>query len=555
MKTNHGRQILYLLLLIVFSAFAAPRLASAATYYVSPAGSDSNPGTSGNPWQTLSYATSKMSGGDTLILKDGTYYGRKNKLLPPSGSPGNYTVIKAESDWKAVIDGNDELTEWEFPVYAYNKSYIRIEGLKVTNGAPAGAVVVHNSDHIKLLRLSLWNAVQPESWEATPLQVRGHSSDVLAEDIWITGTMRYGASIYRQPSDGVGPQRVILRRVVVRWDYSQSGWPKAGITVYGVVDGTMSDIPKDILLQNNIVIDTNPSENHCQNWGGYLLRGSMDNVTLQGNIALNLHGYSGNKCTGEGWMSGFNLSDGSNTTGNVTLVDNIAWDLSGASVFIPGGGNNTKEILIDRLSSGSNDADGYVGLHKGIEEWWNRTNVTVKNSLFYQNDNINDYKPGTGSTYTETFNCYYPSTIEPTNATNAITTDPGIKYITRVEDTSPCYGSGGSGSNRGATLLYRYGADNAGWGESGYNTLSAKSLWPWPNEDQIKKDFSTPNNPPAASLPNTNDPKRGFCADGKALYGGQVTLTSYIWEYLGNPCPLSICNYVKPSPPPSPVVY
>ena len=36
---------------------------------------------------------------------------------------------------------------------------------------------------------------------------------------------------------------------------------------------------------------------------------------------------------------------------------------------------------------------------------------------------------------------------------------------------------------------------------------------------------------------------RGFAADGNGLYGGPITLTSYIWEYLGNPCPADICNY------------
>ena len=35
----------------------------------------------------------------------------------------------------------------------------------------------------------------------------------------------------------------------------------------------------------------------------------------------------------------------------------------------------------------------------------------------------------------------------------------------------------------------------------------------------------------------------GFCADGTGLYGGNITLTSYIWEYLGNPCPQEICDY------------
>jgi len=42
--------------------------------------------------------------------------------------------------------------------------------------------------------------------------------------------------------------------------------------------------------------------------------------------------------------------------------------------------------------------------------------------------------------------------------------------------------------------------------------------------------------------------KRGFAGDGNGLYGGSITLTSYIWEYLGNPCPSDICNYLLAAP-------
>ena len=44
-----------------------------ATYYISPSGSDTTGnGTSGFPWATIRKGIGSMSGGDTLILKDGT---------------------------------------------------------------------------------------------------------------------------------------------------------------------------------------------------------------------------------------------------------------------------------------------------------------------------------------------------------------------------------------------------------------------------------------------------------------------------------------------------
>ena len=55
---------------------------------------------SGETYTNLQSALSALSGGDTLIIRDGTYTGATNVIdnahLPPSGSSGSYTVIMAE---------------------------------------------------------------------------------------------------------------------------------------------------------------------------------------------------------------------------------------------------------------------------------------------------------------------------------------------------------------------------------------------------------------------------------------------------------------------------
>ncbi|MFL6197992.1 MAG: right-handed parallel beta-helix repeat-containing protein [Thermoanaerobaculia bacterium] len=48
----------------------------AAAYYLSPAGSDSNPGTYEQPWLTLGKAAASVSAGDTVVLEPGTYGAR-----------------------------------------------------------------------------------------------------------------------------------------------------------------------------------------------------------------------------------------------------------------------------------------------------------------------------------------------------------------------------------------------------------------------------------------------------------------------------------------------
>ncbi len=105
-------------------------------------------------------------------------------------------------------------------------------------------------------------------------------------------------------------------------------------------------------------------------------------------------------------------------------------------------------------------------------------------------------------------------------------------YPIRIESGSTLDGSGYGGADIGANITKRYGANGAFHGDSGYETLSDVDLWPWPNEDRIKADM-------AAEYSSKVTEKRGFCTDAAnpRTNTGKVTLTSYIWEYLGNNIP------------------
>jgi Divergent InlB B-repeat domain len=94
----------------------------------------------------------------------------------------------------------------------------------------------------------------------------------------------------------------------------------------------------------------------------------------------------------------------------------------------------------------------------------------------------------------------------------------------------------------GANLTKRMGVSGTRWGEPGYNQLTTEDLWPWPYEAKIREVFREANPVPSGNMPSTNNTKRGFAADGNGLYGGPITLTSYIWEVLGTPCPATVCR-------------
>src|ERR1051325_1201018 len=62
--------------------------ASATTWYVSPTGSDSNPGTQASPFKSITKAQSVAVSGDTVNLRGGTYSG-----FTIAGSDSNYNFV------------------------------------------------------------------------------------------------------------------------------------------------------------------------------------------------------------------------------------------------------------------------------------------------------------------------------------------------------------------------------------------------------------------------------------------------------------------------------
>ncbi len=107
-----GYSILGFLLLMQFTF--------ANTYYVAPApgGDNSNDGSIQNPWATFKYAVGQLSAGDTLRLREGTYY-ESSVSIYLKGTATSPITIESYPGEHAVIDGGVSFfkettnTEWE----------------------------------------------------------------------------------------------------------------------------------------------------------------------------------------------------------------------------------------------------------------------------------------------------------------------------------------------------------------------------------------------------------------------------------------------------------
>src|SRR3989338_401442 len=148
-------------LFILIMVFALTVEARSAEYYISPGGSDANSATEARPVRTVPVLFSRGASGDTFIFMDGTYdYEDSNINNPPSGTAGAYTLVRAQNDGKAIIDGAGTRT----PIWIHGaKYYIRIMGFYCKESNQDVVIVSGTDDsnmahHIEIKRVSGRNA-------------------------------------------------------------------------------------------------------------------------------------------------------------------------------------------------------------------------------------------------------------------------------------------------------------------------------------------------------------------------------------------------------------
>ena len=447
------RDVLWLTVLLTVCVHALP--AQSATYYISPTGSDTNPGTEAKPWLSFTYAIdpARASCGDTLILRNGTYGDGtstgKLSITKVACIAGNELIIRAENQRQAKIndDGSGKA------VNIVDSAYIIVDGLYARSADVSGVkqgypFYTNRNDHITLKNLVGRN---PNRYNNTHMFAIENSSNVLIED-------SEGYVFHRHCVETWQSSNVTARRIYCN--------PRGGKILGGFSsnagnlgrgDAAVAMYPCRDCTQENVIADGTTNAMYLNEMNATYGR----NTLMSGSKVLGSICY---KCGGGNgiYINSRNVADANHTPQHITVRDTyIGFDYAfGTAMRVSDGVN----IVIDHVTI-LNEGAGIAGITtddniaKGTSA--DDNSITITNTLvagmYGPGISIKGFNIWSGNKVLSSRNrvAFYPAL--PSSWTNTSTSDPGLGTCkVWVPAGAAGKGAGTGGTDIGANILYRY---------------------------------------------------------------------------------------------------
>lgn len=296
-----GFILITLLLLTVYSAPTSQAATTGDTYYVAPSGSDANPGTEVQPWQSIQKAADATSAGDTVVVFEGTYDERVHINTPGATdapityrAEGTVTVrgftVEADNITISGFDVTDTPNDWKegWGIFVtgsnvvIENNYVHFAtrgGIKLYaprgSGTQTSNVVVRNN---RLYR----NAM-------AGIEVAGRNNRIEGNEIW--GTIQYHPNWTDAPSwvdaDGIrfwGRGHVIRRNYIHDISYADPENVNPHIDCFQTWSDSSREPAQDILFEQNYC-DVLTSQSEQENGQGFMINdGPHSNIIIRNNI-------------------------------------------------------------------------------------------------------------------------------------------------------------------------------------------------------------------------------------------------------------------------------
>ena len=297
-----------LFFLTLFFRLASP--ASAATYYVSRTGSDTNAGIAAAPFATFNKAVSVLNSGDELLIKGGTY--NERLVINKNGTAQAPISVRSAPGEKAIIDGqNANNNLLDIP-----GSHILVSGLEIKNSSGYGtnlvgqnitlenSLVHHTSGHgiyVAGQQVTIRNNSVHDSNLINAGRNAGSWGSGIKVKVGGDGINIIGNIVYHNYGEGIAVTRGKNTRV-----FGNSVYDNFGVNIY--IDNSF-----DVMVEKNFSFCT-PNRSYERDghaayafaigieyydgWGAQLAR-----VTLKNNLTLNCYkgiGFWGSNVPGGG---------------------------------------------------------------------------------------------------------------------------------------------------------------------------------------------------------------------------------------------------------------
>jgi hypothetical protein len=428
--------------------------AQSATYYISPTGSDSNPGTSEKPWLTFSYAISPAhaSCGDTLVLKDGTYGDgtRTGKVSVTSldCTAGNELTLTAENQRQAKISDSGN----GYAILIQKSSYIIVDGLYARSTDLAGGITGRPISVSASKQVTIKNSLfrNPNRY------ANSHTIDLLnSQKILIEDNESY--VFHRHCITAWQSSEVVVRRQYCnpRGGRISGGFSAVGAPL-GSADSVMSMYPcQNCILENSIADGTTS--------GIYL---NEMNASFGGRVVMSGSKVLGSICYkcnyGNGiYLNARKVADLDHTPQNITIRDVAIIDFTSKAagirvsdgvnvtldhITVLGGGSGVTGIAADDTQYGSIPATNSISMTNILLAGLTGDGFRVTGYDTWKGDKLISYGNRTA---------FQPP--PPSNWANTLTKDHGMGTCkVWVPTGAAAKGTGTSGSDIGANILYRY---------------------------------------------------------------------------------------------------
>jgi Right handed beta helix region/Pel9A-like, right handed beta helix region len=327
MKTDREREeqidgncrpmALLFLAILSLSLWTTAPTAEAATYHVSPSGSDSGSGTLTSPFKTIQHAANIVNPGDTVYVRGGTYYQRVS--LTRSGSSAGYITFQNYPGETPVLDGTGFGAGYMFA--ATDVSYLKIIGLTVQNYTGGGIFVqtsTGKASHIEIRN----NTVQNQACDGT----QTYLNDAISINAWpwqssnsITDIVIDGNSL-SHINNVCANEALTISGEIHRFQITNNTLDAVtdiGIDVIGQNEngyyGRAGEFPTDGIISGNEI--KNSQTDGAQYAAAIYLDGAQ-NVTIEKNI---VHDNSDIGIDPSTEQTGF-------TTQNIIIRNNVLWN-------------------------------------------------------------------------------------------------------------------------------------------------------------------------------------------------------------------------------------